>query len=92
VDQLTTDQQMTAEELNYSRDWAWRHQRPTNNMWEVWQNLAIFGGRPTSAAVETLLTKFVNWQSSVLPIVVFFVAAAVSIITPNGAESIILSA
>jgi hypothetical protein len=50
---------------------------------EVWQNLAIFGGTPIGGAVEALLTKVVNWQSSVLPIVVFFVAlprATVSVI------------
>jgi hypothetical protein len=41
---------------------------------EVWQNLAIFGGRPISGAVEALLTKDVNWRSLVSPIVVFFVA------------------
>jgi hypothetical protein len=38
---------------------------------EVWQNLAIFGGRPISGVVEALLTKVVNWQSSLLLIVVF---------------------
>jgi hypothetical protein len=55
--------------------------------------LAPFGGRPISGAVEALLTKVVNWWSSVSLIVVFFVAAAVSIITePNSTESIILSA
>jgi hypothetical protein len=62
---------------------------------EVWQNSAIFGGRPIGAAIEVLLTKVVNQQLSVSPIVVFFVAArhaAVSVITQsNGAESIILS-
>jgi hypothetical protein len=54
---------------------------------EVWQNLAIFGSRPIGGAIEALLTKvvkqIVNWQSSVLLIVVFFVAshrAAVSMI------------
>ncbi len=61
-------------------------------MFEVWQNLAPFGGRPIGSTVEALLTKVVNRQSSVSPVVVFFVAAAVSIITrPNGAESIIIS-
>jgi hypothetical protein len=49
-------------------------------MFEVWQNWAIFGGRPIGATVEALLTKVVNWQLSVLPNVVFFVAAAFSII------------
>jgi hypothetical protein len=61
-------------------------------MFEVWQNLAPFGGRPISSAVEMLLTKVINRQSSVLLIYIFF-AAAVSLITqPNGAGSIILSA
>jgi hypothetical protein len=40
-------------------------------MFEVWQNLTPFGGRLIGAAVEALLTKVVNWQSSVLLIVVF---------------------
>jgi hypothetical protein len=60
-------------------------------MIEVWQILAPFRGRPIGG-IEALLTKFVNQGSSVLTIVVFFVAAAVRVITPNGAESIILSA
>jgi hypothetical protein len=75
------NQQPTAEELKYSRKRARRHQRPTNNLLEVWQNLAPFGSRPIGSAVEALLTKIVNWQLSVLPIVDFFVAAAVSVIT-----------
>ncbi len=87
--------QPTAEEFNYSRNRARQHQCPTNNLLEVWQNSAIFGGRPIGAAIEVLLTKVVNQQLSVSPIVVFFVAArhaAVSVITQsNGAESIILS-
>jgi hypothetical protein len=41
-------------------------------MFEVWQNSAIFGGRPISATVEALLTKVVNRQFSVLPFIVFF--------------------
>jgi hypothetical protein len=52
-------------------------------MLEVLQNLAIFGGRPIGRAVEVLLTQVIDWQSSVLPIVVSFVAprrAAVSMI------------
>jgi hypothetical protein len=54
-------------------------------MLEVWQNLAIFGSRPVGSAFEALLTKDVNRQSTVLPIVVFFDApppcrAAVSVI------------
>jgi hypothetical protein len=46
----------------------------------VWQNLAPFSGRPISGAVEALLTKVINTQSSVSPIVVFFVAVAVSML------------
>jgi hypothetical protein len=64
VDQLTNQQtnnnQLTAEELNYSRDRARRHQRPTSNMLEVWQNSAYFGNRPIGAAVEALLTKVIS--------------------------------
>jgi hypothetical protein len=44
-------------------------------MFEVWQNLATFGGRPIGSTIEALSTKVFNWRSSVLPIVVFFVAA-----------------
>jgi hypothetical protein len=40
-------------------------------MFEVWQNLAPFGGRPIGGVVEALLTKVVNWQFSVLLIDVF---------------------
>jgi hypothetical protein len=47
-------------------------------MLEVWQNLAPFGGRPIGGTVEALLTKVVNQQSSVSPIVVFFISVAVS--------------
>jgi hypothetical protein len=50
-------------------------------MFEVWQNLALFGGRPVGSAVEALLNKVINGQLSVLPIVVVFVATAVSIVT-----------
>jgi hypothetical protein len=32
---------------------------------EVWQNSAIFGSRQISGAVEALLTKVINWRSSV---------------------------
>jgi hypothetical protein len=53
---------------------ARQQQCPTNNLLEVWQNLAIFDGRPIGGAVEALLTKVVNRQLSVLPIVVFVVA------------------
>jgi hypothetical protein len=85
----TNNQQPSAEELNYSHKRAQRHQHPTNNMLEVWQNLAPFFGRPICSTVEVLLTKVINQQLSVLPIVVFFVAAAVSVIIPlNGTESI----
>jgi hypothetical protein len=58
-------------------------------MFEVWQNLAPFGGRLIGGAIEALLTKIVNQQLSVLPIVVFFVAAVSIITQPNDAESII---
>jgi hypothetical protein len=81
TDRLTN--QLLAEELKYSHDRAQRRQRPTNNMLEVWQNLAIFGGRPIGAAVEVLLTKVGNQRSSVLLIVIFFIAtrhAAVSML------------
>jgi hypothetical protein len=40
-------------------------------MFEVWQNLAPFGGRPIGGAVEALLTKVINSQWSVSPIVGF---------------------
>jgi hypothetical protein len=53
-------------------------------MLEVWQNLASFGSRPIGGIVEALLTKVVNPQLSVLLIVVFFIATAVSISQPNG--------
>jgi hypothetical protein len=56
-------------------------------MFKMWQNLAIFGGRPISAAVEALLPKVVNRRSSLLPIVVFVVAAAVSVITSSEVQS-----
>jgi hypothetical protein len=49
-------------------------------MFEVWQNLAPFSSRPIGDAIEVLMTKVVHWQLSVLPIVVFFVAAAVSVL------------
>jgi hypothetical protein len=78
VDQPTNQQskndRRTADELKYSRHSARRCQCPTNNLLEVWQNLAIFGGRPISGAVEVLLTKVINRQLSFLSIVVFFVA------------------
>jgi hypothetical protein len=35
-------------------------------MFEVWQNLAPFGGRPFGGAIEALLTKLVNQLLSVL--------------------------
>jgi hypothetical protein len=50
----------------------------------VWQNLAPFGSRPISGAVEALLlTKVINQRLSVLPIIAFFVTprrAAVSML------------
>jgi hypothetical protein len=48
-------------------------------MLELWQNLACFGSRQINIAIEALLTKVVYWQLSVLLIVVFFIATAVSI-------------
>jgi hypothetical protein len=57
----TNDQQpMTTEDLQYSHDRAWWCQHPTNNMFEEWQNLAPFGGRPIGGTIEALLTKVVN--------------------------------
>jgi hypothetical protein len=38
---------------------------------EEWQNLAIFGFRPISAAVEALLKIIKNQQLSLLPIGLF---------------------
>jgi hypothetical protein len=61
-------------------------------MFEVWQNLAPFVGRPIGSIIEALLTNFFYQQLSVLLIVGFFVATTVSITISNGAESIILSA
>jgi hypothetical protein len=52
--------QLTTEELKYSCNRAQRRQHPTNNMLEVWQNSAPFGGRLISATVEALLTKVVD--------------------------------
>jgi hypothetical protein len=75
-----TNQRPATEELIHSRNRARWHQYPTTNMLEVWHNLTPFGGRPIGSAVEALLTKVINWQLSVLPIVVFVVAVAVSII------------
>jgi hypothetical protein len=54
---MTDDQQLAAEELKLSRNRAWWHQRPTNNMFEVWQNMAPFSGRPIGGAVEALSTQ-----------------------------------
>jgi hypothetical protein len=42
-------------------------------------NLAPFGSRPIVGAVEVLMTKFVHRQLSVLLIVPFFIATAVSV-------------
>jgi hypothetical protein len=52
-------------------------------MLEVWQNLASFSNKLIGGVVEALLTKVVNWQSSVSPIV-FFVTTTVSVSQPNG--------
>jgi hypothetical protein len=59
-----TNDQLTAEELKYSHNRARWHQRPTNNLLEVLQNLAPFGGRPIGTTVEALLTKVLNQQLS----------------------------
>jgi hypothetical protein len=47
---------------------------PHYNLLEVWQNLAPFGSRPIDSTIEALLTKVVNWRSSVLLIVEYFVS------------------
>jgi hypothetical protein len=56
-------------------------------MLEVWQNLASFGGRPISGAVEALLTEVINRRLLLLLIVLFFVTTAVSVSPPNGTLS-----
>jgi hypothetical protein len=48
---------LTAEELKYSRNRAWGHHCLTNNLLEVWQNLAPFDGRPIGTAVEALFWR-----------------------------------
>jgi hypothetical protein len=53
---------------------------------EVWQNSAIFGGRPIGAAIEMLLTIILNQQSSQSPIGFVFVAAAVSLQVADSAN------
>jgi hypothetical protein len=53
---------------------------------EVWQNSAIFGGRPIGAAIEALLTIIVNQRSFLLPIGFVFVAAAVSVVITQERE------
>jgi hypothetical protein len=72
---LTNNQQPATDcrgiKLKYSRHRARQHQDPTNNLFEVWQNSAPFGGRPIGGAVEALLTKVVNQRLSVLLIVDF---------------------
>jgi hypothetical protein len=73
---LSADQRLAAEELKYILDGARQRQRPTNNMFGVWQNLAPFGGRPIGGTIEVLLTKVNNQQYCRLLIPVFFVAAA----------------
>ncbi len=64
VDWPTTDQptdqptnRLTTEELKYSCNTARRRCCPTNNLLEVWQNSAPFGGRPIGAAVEALFWR-----------------------------------
>jgi hypothetical protein len=70
VDQPTNDRPL-AEELKYSCTRAWQHQHPTNNLLEVWKNVAIFGGRWIGGAVEVLLIKVINRRSSVSPLLFF---------------------
>jgi hypothetical protein len=55
-----TADRLVAEELKYSRNRARRRPRATKNLSDVWQNKAIFHGRPIGGAVEAMLTKFVN--------------------------------
>jgi hypothetical protein len=50
---------------------------PHLQLFEVWQNLAIFGGRPIGGAVEALFNKVVDQRLLVLPIVVFLLPPAV---------------
>jgi hypothetical protein len=71
--QLTDNRQPTTNRrgIKYSCDRAQQSQRPTNNMFIVWQNLAIFRVTPIGSTVEALPTKVVNRQLSVLPLVVF---------------------
>jgi hypothetical protein len=71
VDWPPTTNKPLVEDLKYSCNRARRHQRPTDNLLEVWQNLAIFGGSPIGGAIEALPTKDVNQRSSVSPIVFF---------------------
>jgi hypothetical protein len=52
TNQLTN--QSTAEELKYRCNMA---RGLCHAMFQVWQNLAPFGGRPIGGAVEALLTK-----------------------------------
>ncbi len=99
TNQQTTNR-LTAEELKYSRNRGWQSRPPTNNMLEVWQNLAIFGGRPISSAVEALLTKVLNRRSSVSLIVFLLLPPVVPLLPQhdsgvitqsNGAGSIMLA-
>jgi hypothetical protein len=60
--QRSMTNQPAAEELKYNCNRARRRQCPTTNMFEAWQNLATFGGKPIGGAVEALLTKVVNRQ------------------------------
>jgi hypothetical protein len=60
VDRPTNNQRSTIEDLKYNRYKARWRQHTTNNKFELWQNLALFGGRPIGSAVEALLTKVVN--------------------------------
>jgi hypothetical protein len=64
--QPTTDDQATAEELNYSGDMAWWHPHAGKNLLEAGQYLAIFGGRPIGSIIWALLTKVVNHQCNTI--------------------------
>jgi hypothetical protein len=72
---------LTAEELKYSHNRPGQRQRPTIDPLEVWQNLAPFGSRPISSAVEALLTKVVTGRLSVLLIVIFLLPPAVPLLS-----------
>jgi hypothetical protein len=55
--QTTKTDRLTAEELKYSHNKARQRRCPSNDLLEVWQSSAPFGGRPIGTALEALLTK-----------------------------------